>query len=194
MRHPNTGCGGKMTVHGFRRICLGATVKSDTPDFENSKDPLVDPKRREVLKTGGGVLALAAAVGIIKPGEALAQEWNKAAFDTKSVAETVKALGGGASTPSSAIEITAPDIAENGAVVPVAVESRLPRTQAIAILVEKNPNTLSAEFEIPAGTDPFVSTRVKMAETSNVYALVIADGKYFHAVKEIKVTIGGCGG
>ena len=153
----------------------------------------MDARRREVLKAGGGVLALAAA-GIIKPGEALAQEWNKAAFDTKSVAETVKALGGSGSTASSAIEINAPDIAENGAVVPVAVESKLPKTQAIAILIEKNPNTLSAEFDIPAGTDPFVSTRVKMAETSNVYALVIADGKYFHAMKEIKVTIGGCGG
>ena len=153
----------------------------------------MDAKRREVLKTGGGVLALAAA-GIIRPGEALGQEWNKTAFETKSVAETVKALGGSGSTASSAIEITAPDIAENGAVVPIAVESRLPKTQAIAILIEKNPNTLSAEFDIPSGTDPFVSTRVKMGETSNVYALVIADGKYFHAMKEIKVTIGGCGG
>jgi sulfur-oxidizing protein SoxY len=155
---------------------------------------LVDVKRREVLKTGGGVLALAAAAGIIKPDEALSQEWNKAAFETRNVADTLKALGGSGSAPSSGVEITAPDIAENGAVVPIAVESKLPRTQAIAILIEKNPNTLSAEFEIPAGTDPFVSTRVKMAETSNVYALVIADGKYFHAVKEIKVTIGGCGG
>jgi sulfur-oxidizing protein SoxY len=154
----------------------------------------VDAKRREVLKTGGGMLALVAAAGIVKPGEALAQEWNKAAFDTRSVADTVKALGGGASSPSDAVEITAPDIAENGAVVPIAVESRLPKTQAIAILIEKNPNTLSADFDIPAGTDPFISTRVKMAETSNIYALVIADGKYFHAVKEIKVTIGGCGG
>jgi len=153
----------------------------------------VDAKRREVMKTGGGLLALAAA-GIIRPREALAQEWNKAAFETKSVAETVKALGGGGSTPSSGIEIIAPDIAENGAVVPIAVESKLSKTQAIAILIEKNPNTLSAEFAIPAGTDPFVGTRVKMAETSNIYALVVADGKYFHAMKEIKVTIGGCGG
>ena len=72
-------------------------------------EPLVDSRRREVLKTGGRVLALAAAAGILKPGEALAQEWNKAAFDTKSVAETVKALGGGASSPSAAVEITAPD-------------------------------------------------------------------------------------
>jgi sulfur-oxidizing protein SoxY len=154
----------------------------------------VDPRRREVLKTGGGVLALAAAAGILRPGESLAQEWNKAAFETKSVAETVKALGGGASTESKEIQITAPDIAENGAVVPVSVDSRLARTQAIAIMIEKNPNTLSANFEIPDGTDPFVTTRVKMGETSNVYALVKADGKYYHAVKEIKVTIGGCGG
>ncbi|HYS52032.1 MAG TPA: thiosulfate oxidation carrier protein SoxY [Burkholderiales bacterium] len=154
----------------------------------------MDPRRREVLKTGGGMLALAAAAGILRPGESLAQEWNKAAFETKSVAETVKALGGGASTESKEIQITAPDIAENGAVVPVSVDSRLARTQAIAIMIEKNPNTLSANFEIPDGTDPFVTTRVKMGETSNVYALVKADGKYYHAVKEIKVTIGGCGG
>ncbi len=156
----------------------------------------MDSKRRDVLKAGGGagVLALAAAAGLVKPGEALAQEWNKAAFSTKSVADTVKALGGGGSTESRDIQITAPDIAENGAVVPISIESRLARTQAIAIMIEKNPNTLSANFEIPEGTDPFVTTRVKMGETSNVYALVKADGRYFHAVKEIKVTIGGCGG
>jgi len=120
--------------------------------------------------------------------------WSRALMAVATKFKDVKALGGSGSTLSSAIEITAPDIAENGAVVPIAVESKLPKTQAIAILIEKNPSTLSAEFEIPAGTDPFVSTRVKMGETSNVYALVIADGKYLHAVKEIKVTIGGCGG
>jgi sulfur-oxidizing protein SoxY len=153
-------------------------------------------KRRDVLKAGGGagVLALAAAAGLLRPDEAFAQAWNKASFDTKNFADTVKALGGGASAESGEIQITAPDIAENGAVVPISVESRLAKTQTIAIMIEKNPNTLSANFEIPAGTDPFVTTRVKMAETSNIYALVRADGKYFHAVKEIKVTIGGCGG
>lgn len=152
--------------------------------------------RRDLLKAGGGAgaLALAVAAGLIKPGTAIAQAWNKAAFDTKNFADTVKALGGGGSAESREIQITAPDIAENGAVVPISVESRLAKTQAIAIMIEKNPNTLSANFEIPEGTDPFVTTRVKMAETSNVYALVKADGKYFHAVKEIKVTIGGCGG
>ena len=153
-------------------------------------------RRRELLKAGGGagVLALAGAAGLIRPGDALAQQWNKAAFETKTVADTLKALGGSGSTESADVLITAPDIAENGAVVPLAVESKLAKTQSIALLIEKNPNTLSADFDIPPGTDPFVSTRVKMAETSNVYALVEADGKYFHAVKEIKVTLGGCGG
>jgi sulfur-oxidizing protein SoxY len=152
--------------------------------------------RREALKAGGGagVLALAAAAGLFRPGSAFAQEWNKAAFDTRNFADTLKALGGKSSTESKDIQFTAPDIAENGAVVPISVESGIPKTQAIAILIEKNPNTLSANFEIPADTDPFIGTRVKMAETSNIYALVLADGKYFHTVKEIKVTIGGCGG
>lgn len=156
----------------------------------------MDKQRRRVLKSGAGTgaIALAVAAGLIKPGRAFAQQWNKAAFDAKSVADTLKALGGAGSTESKAIEFDAPDIAENGAVVPVSVESKLPGTQSIAILIEKNPNTLSADFEIPAGTDPFIGTRVKMAETSKVYAVVKADGKYFHAVKEIKVTIGGCGG
>ena len=156
----------------------------------------MENKRREILKAGGGagVLALAGAAGLVRPGDALAQQWNKTAFETKSFADTVKALGGSGSTESARIQIDAPDIAENGAVVPITVESGIARTQAIAILIEKNPNTLSANFDIPDGTDPFVTTRVKMAETSNVYALVKADGKYFHAVKEIKVTLGGCGG
>jgi len=152
----------------------------------------MDTRRRGILKAGGGVLALAA--GLIRAGGAFAQQWNKAAFETKTVAATLKALGGGGSAESAQVQITAPDIAENGAVVQITVESGIARTQAIAILIEKNPNTLSANFDIPDGTDPFVTTRVKMAETSNVYALVKADGKYFHAVKEIKVTLGGCGG
>jgi sulfur-oxidizing protein SoxY len=156
----------------------------------------MDNKRRGILKAGGGsgVLALAAAAGLIRPGEVFAQQWNKAAFETRSFADTLKALGGSGSTESAQIQITAPDIAENGAVVPITIESAIARTQAIAILIEKNPNTLSANFEIPDGTDPFVTTRVKMAETSNIYAVVRADGRYFHAVKEIKVTLGGCGG
>jgi sulfur-oxidizing protein SoxY len=156
----------------------------------------VNINRREFLHIGGGagVLALATTAGLLRPGEAIAQQWNKAAFETKSVAATLKALGGGGSTESTQVQITAPDIAENGAVVPITIESAIPKTDTIAILIEKNPNTLSADFDIPAGTDPFITTRVKMAETSNIYAVVKADGKYYHAVKEIKVTLGGCGG
>jgi sulfur-oxidizing protein SoxY len=156
----------------------------------------MDRYRREFLQagSGAGLLAIAAAAGLIRPGEAFAQQWNKAAFETRTFADTLKALGGAGSTESPRIQITAPDIAENGAVVPITVESGIARTQTIAIMIEKNPNTLSANFEIPEGTDPFVTTRVKMAETSNIYAVVKADGKYFHAVKEIKVTLGGCGG
>jgi sulfur-oxidizing protein SoxY len=156
----------------------------------------MDIRRRGILKAGGGsgVLALAAAAGLIRAGEAFAEQWNKAAFETKTVAATLKALGGGGSAESAQVQITAPDIAENGAVVPITIESGLAKTQSIAILIEKNPSTLSADFDIPEGTDPFITTRVKMAETSNIYAVVKADGKYFHAVKEIKVTLGGCGG
>ena len=158
----------------------------------------MNTQRRDVLKTGGGVtlLTLVAAAGWLKPGEAAAADaWNKAAFDTKSMDETMKALGG--SAPAQSKDITffqTPDIAENGAVVPVGVTSTIPKTESIAILVEKNPNMLAAVFDIPPGTDPSLSTRVKMGQSSNVYALVKADGKYYVASKEIKVTLGGCGG
>src|SRR5258708_29214091 len=113
----------------FPSHLLRSRGKIRTSPYRISRELPVDPRRREVLKTGGGVLALAAAAGIIKPSDALAQEWNKAAFDTKSVAETVKALGGSGSTLSSRIEITAPDIAENGALVAVPGEGKPPKTQ-----------------------------------------------------------------
>ena len=159
----------------------------------------MDARRRDVLKTGGGVslLALVAAAGWLKPGDALAQgaAWNKAAFETHALDETVKALGGSAPGQSKDIAfVSTPDIAENGAVVPVGITSTIPKTESIAILVEKNPNMLAAVFDIPAGTDPAISTRIKMGQSSNVYALVKADGKYYVASKEIKVTLGGFGG
>ena len=158
----------------------------------------MDARRRDVLKTGGGVslLALVAAAGWLKPGDAHAQAaWNKAAFETHSLDETMKALGGGAPTQSKDITfVSTPDIAENGAVVPIGVASAIPKTESIAILIEKNPNMLAAVFDLPAGTDPAITTRVKMGQSSNVYALVKADGKYYVASKEIKVTLGGCGG
>lgn len=153
--------------------------------------------RRKALKSAGGiaVMGLAASAGLVKPGGAWAQEaWNKAAFSTKNMADTVKAMGGSGATESKDIVITSPDIAENGAVVPFTIASRLPKTESISLLVEKNPSALAASFDIPAGTDAGVTTRVKMGQTSNVIALVKADGKYYYTAKEVKVTLGGCGG
>ena len=152
-------------------------------------------QRRNVLKSGSGaaLLTILAAAGIIKPGMALA-EWNKAAFDAKSMADTLKAMGVGTPVDSKEVQVTGPDIAENGAVVPVGVSSTLPNVTMVAILIEKNPNALAATFTLPEGTEANVQTRVKMGQTSNVYALVKSDGKFFMATKEIKVTLGGCGG
>jgi len=158
----------------------------------------MNTNRRQALKATGAVslLTLVAAAGWLKPGDAAAAEgWNKGAFETHSMDETMKALGGGAPVPSSDIAFfSTPDIAENGAVVPIGITSKVAQTESIAILIEKNPNMLAAVFDIPPGTDASLSTRIKMGQTSNVYALVKANGKYYVTSKEIKVTLGGCGG
>ena len=155
----------------------------------------MDSGRRKVLQGTGGlaVLGLAVAAGLLKPGVARA-EWNKEAFSTKSFADAVKAMGGSQPTESKEITINSPDIAENGAVVPFTVSSALANTQSISLLIEKNPNILAADFEIPQGTDPWINTRVKMGQTSRVIALVKAGDKYYYTAKEVKVTLGGCGG
>jgi sulfur-oxidizing protein SoxY len=156
----------------------------------------MDAARRKVLKSSGGatLLTLLAAAGWLKPGEVLAtSRW--VAFEAKTMDEAYKTIVGGAPAPSKDIVFfSTPDIAENGAVVPIGVTSNLPKTESIAILIEKNLNMLAASFEIPAGTEPSLTTRVKMGQSSNVYALVKADGKFHVASKEIKVTLGGCGG
>ncbi len=157
----------------------------------------MDRKRRRLLKSGGSVtlFTLLAAAGWLRPGDACAQSWNKAAFDTRNMGDTMKALGGGEPLQSKDIVFfQTPEIAENGAVVPVGITSNIPRTESIAVLIEKNPNMLAAVFDIPPGTEPSISTRVKMGQSSNIYALVKADGKYFVAAKDVKVTLGGCGG
>ena len=153
--------------------------------------------RRKVLKSGGAmtVYVLLVAAGWLKPGDAAAQAWNKSAFEAKSLDEAMKAFGGSPPAQSKDIAfVSTPDIAENGAVVPIGITSSIPKTESIAILVEKNPNMLAASFDILPGTEPAIGTRVKMGQSSNVYALVKADGKYYVASKEIKVTLGGCGG
>jgi sulfur-oxidizing protein SoxY len=152
--------------------------------------------RRSALKAGGGagLLALLAAAGMLRPDAALAADWNQKAFDAKNLKDAFDALGAGGRVNSADIVMTAPEIAENGAVVPIGAVSKLPGTESIAILIANNPTALAAIFDIPEGTEPAVSTRVKMAETSDVHVLVKAQGKYYVTKKEIKVTIGGCGG
>jgi sulfur-oxidizing protein SoxY len=150
----------------------------------------MNEQRRSLMKYSA-VFGLMASTGLISIAQA--QEWNKAAFEGKSLDDVFKILSGGSPDKSSAVSLIAPDIAENGAVVPVGVTSTL-KAEQVAILVEKNPSSLAAQFFIPAGTDSFVTTRIKMGQTSNVYGLVKADGKWLMTVKEVKVTLGGCGG
>ena len=152
--------------------------------------------RRKVLKSTGGmaVMGLALAAGLFKPGSAWAQAWNKDAFATKDMAGTVKALGGTTAAESKDIVITSPDIAENGAVVPFTISSNLPKTESIALLVEKNPFPLLAHFTLSNGAEGYVNTRFKAGQSSVVKAVVKAGGKTYVASREVKVTIGGCGG
>ena len=150
----------------------------------------MNDQRRSLLKYSA-VFGLMASTGLISLAQA--QEWNKAAFEGKSLDDVFKILSSGSPEKSAAVTLNAPDIAENGAVVPVGISTTL-KAEQMAILVEKNPSALAAQFFIPAGTEPFVTTRIKMGQTSNVYALVKADGKWSMAVKEVKVTLGGCGG
>jgi sulfur-oxidizing protein SoxY len=155
----------------------------------------MNKQRRNVLKLGT-VLGLAVTAGILRPEQAWAvqEAWNKEAFKATKLDDVIKAFGGGQAAESDKITLVAPDIAENGAVVPVGVNSDLPNTTQISILVPKNPNALTAHFEMSDGTLPEVATRIKMGGTSDVYALVKADGKFYTVHKEIKVTLGGCGG
>ena len=116
------------------------------------------------------------------------------AFKQKSDADAIKALYGKTAEPSDKVKLDAPEIAENGAVVPISVSSSLADVTSISILVAENPNALAASYKIPAGTMPSVANRLKMAKTTNVIAVVEAGGKLYSTSKEVKVTVGGCGG
>ena len=139
--------------------------------------------------------SLLAFLGLLlaKPFAALAA-WNEQAFGANTTADALKSLGAAASAPSSDIVIEAPQIAENGAVVPIEVSSNIPGTTALAVLIEKNPFPLASRFEFKEGAAPFVKLNVKMGETSDVRVVATAAGKSYVATREIKVTIGGCGG
>jgi sulfur-oxidizing protein SoxY len=155
--------------------------------------------RRTVLKG-----AVAAAGGLAGLGfgsfpfpafaDADAKEWPQDAFKQKSEADALKALYGKSAEASDKVSLDAPEMAENGAVVPISVDTKLPNVTGVAILVLENPFTLAAAYKIPQGTQPAVASRLKMAKTTKVVAVVESDGKLYSATKEVKVTVGGCGG
>ena len=152
------------------------------------------PRRTFLQHTARLGAAVAAwSAGLLASGWARAATWNKAGFESKTLAEVMKSLGATGAAESKEIVITAPDIAENGAVVPIAVTSRLAKTQQISIIAEKNPFPLAATFDLEGGGEGYVSARIKMGQTSDVWAVVKADGKYYVARKEVKITVGGCG-
>lgn len=149
--------------------------------------------RRETLKQSAVVAGLLCASGLF-PQVALAA-YNKASFEAKNMADAYKALGLAAPVQSSSVALQAPDIAENGAVVPIGASTTLAGVKQILFLVEKNPTALVAAFNLTDSVDAAILTRTKMAQSSDVYAVaVMNDGKVFFAKKEVKVTLGGCGG
>lgn len=157
----------------------------------------VDTLRRHLLRAVGACTATVAmvAAGLLRPSQAFAAEWAKAAFTAPHFNDALKAHGSSGSNESRDIAFVAPEIAENGAQVVVEIISNIPGTQSISIFVEKNPMPLAASFSFTNGALPQVRVPLKMAETSRVRAVVhTADGKAWHAQREIKVTLGGCGG
>ena len=138
-------------------------------------------------------LSVALAAVLAKPFAALAA-WNENAFGAKTAQDALKGIGAATSAPSKDIVIEAPQIAENGAVVPIEITSNIPGTTSIAVVLEKNPFPLAAKFDFLEGALPYVKLNVKMAETSDVRVVAMAGGRHHTATKEIKVTIGGCGG
>ena len=154
------------------------------------------PLRRLVLK-GAGLVALMglAQTGVgVRAARAATDKYPEDAFKQKSDAEAIKVLYGKSAESSAEIKLDAPEIAENGGVVPISVTTTLAGVTSISFLVSENPNALAASYLIPEGTVPSVANRLKMAKTSNVIAIVEANGKLYSATKEVKVTVGGCGG
>ncbi|MBR0716661.1 thiosulfate oxidation carrier protein SoxY [Bradyrhizobium liaoningense] len=152
------------------------------------------------LATRRLILASVALIGLgnlpfgSRPAHAANDKYPEDAFKQKSQADAIKSLYGRSAEPSDKIKLDAPEIAENGAVVPISVTTTLDKVTSISFLVAENPNALAASYRIPEGTIPTVANRLKMAKTTNVLVIVEADGKLFSATKEVKVTVGGCGG
>jgi sulfur-oxidizing protein SoxY len=156
------------------------------------------PATRRLILKGAATVALVGLGSLpfsLAPALAAANDkYPEDAFKQKSDADAIKALYGKTAEPSDKVKLDAPEIAENGAVVPITVSSSLADVTSISILVAENPNALAASYRIPAGTLPSVANRLKMAKTTNVIAVVEAGGKLYSTSKEVKVTVGGCGG
>lgn len=156
----------------------------------------MDQSRRSVLKEygAGGALAIAAVAGLLPPSRASAATRNADGFAAKSPGDALASIGATGAIESADVVINAPDIAENGVLIPIEVISRVPGTESIALLVEKNPFPLLAYFDLSNGAEGYVNTRFKAGQSSVVKAVVRAGGKTYIASREVKVTIGGCGG
>jgi sulfur-oxidizing protein SoxY len=163
-----------------------------TPDNEFS------PTRRRLILKGAATVALIGLGNLrfaLAPAFAAANDkYPEDAFKQKSDADAIKTLYGKTAEPSDKVKLDAPEIAENGGVVPISVSTSLADVTSISFLVSENPNALAASYKITAGTMPSVANRLKIAKTSNVIAIVEAGGKLYSATKEVKVTVGGCGG
>ena len=158
---------------------------------------IMNSKRRTLLKgtLAAGAVSVAASAGLLAPRTVLAAGWPASAFSAKGVDASLTELYG-SGNPASAkdIKIKAPDIAENGAVVPVTISSTIANAESISIFVAKNPSPLTSSYALGSGTEAYIGTRIKMGKTSDVVAVIKAGGKLYSAKKEVKVTIGGCGG
>lgn len=161
-----------------------------------TQPPSRKSSRRRILRSLalGSIYVTTVAAGWLRPVPLLAAEWNKSAFDAKTLAGALKNIGATSAADTDQIQLKAPEIAENGAIVPVEITSQIPGTQTIYVIADRNPQPLVAIFDIAAGLEPFISTRIKMGESSKVRVLVRAEGKFYVAAQEVKVTIGGCGG
>jgi sulfur-oxidizing protein SoxY len=165
-------------------------------DFQMTLIDSEFPATRRLILKGAGLVALV-GLGNLPFSAALAaanDKWPEDAFKQKSEADAIKALYGKTAEASDKVKLDAPEIAENGAVVPISVATTLTDVTSISLLVADNPSALAASYNIPPGTLPNVANRLKMAKTSNVTAIVEAGGKLYSATKEVKVTVGGCGG
>lgn len=154
----------------------------------------MDIQRRRLAGgiSGAVLLSALAAAGITLPGTARAAR-QRAAFAAETVAEALQALGAAAVTAGGEVEVNLPELAENGASVPIGVSTTLPDVSLIALLVEKNPTILAASFRLPPGTEASIQTRIKMAETSPVHVLIRSGERFYLASREVQVVLGGCG-